>query len=131
MATYDNPIVQPKSLQEWTDAIYEDNKLSNQEVEEFERQSDAAIDGLIRKLEDIHVKKTPQEKKDRPALQEKPRGLKHFKNASQLTSDLLQEALLSAKRSLPPAQFKALQSEIKEAVMFQILYLKACLDRFD
>ena len=131
MASDDRSATQPKSLKDWTDLIYQDNKLSNQEVEQFDREADAAIDSLIRKLEDLHAHKTPQGKLDRPALQEKPRGLKHFKSSCQLTSDLLQEALLSAKRSLPSDQFRKLQAEMKEAVMFQILYLKACLDRFD
>lgn len=121
-----------KGLEAWQNVVYADQKLTNLECVQFEHESDAAIDGLIKKLEAIHAKKTKEEKLGQPALVEKPRGLKHFKNACQLSSDLLQEALLSIKRSVPSSQLDGqVKAEIKEAVMFQILYLKVCLDRFD
>jgi len=121
-----------KGLTAWQEFVYKDQKLNNLECVQFEHESDAAIDGLIKKLEAIHAKKTKEEKLSQPALVEKPRGLKHFKNACQLSSDLLQEALLSIKRSVPASQFDGqLKAEIKEAIMFQILYLKVSLDRFD
>lgn len=121
-----------KGLTAWQNFVYADQKLNNLECVQFEHESDAAIDGLIKRLDEIHARKTKEDKLSHPGLVEKPRGLKHFKNACQLSSDLLQEALLSIKRSVPASQLEGqVKAEIKEAVMFQILYLKVCLDRFD